>query len=294
MGIDGKYIFNLIWVTSISLLIFTEAFASTVFSLEPNDVKGKIYCDYLEIKNNQALCTSSRLIITYDIARLKKIQVAREGKIIHFQKFTQETIEKINGLNSEIKSNNSKTRQAPSDLHKFSITQKFSSSIIPDTLHSLEDNFKDSFGKNTFATILLASGFLLYLIGSIGFLLATFRVSLLWGFSCIFLPFVSLIFLFIHWKVALKPFILLLLGLGIIFSGIMLVPTDQTTHNTTKTQPTAAVDPKNSVSFECSGKVYCSEMISCAEAKFYLRNCPGTKLDGDKDGIPCEKQWCGN
>lgn len=45
-------------------------------------------------------------------------------------------------------------------------------------------------------------------------------------------------------------------------------------------------------SFSCNGKVYCSEMTSCAEARFYQRNCPGTKMDGDRDGIPCESQWC--
>jgi hypothetical protein len=33
-------------------------------------------------------------------------------------------------------------------------------------------------------------------------------------------------------------------------------------------------------------------MSSCEEAKFFLLNCPGTKMDGDGDGIPCEQQWC--
>ena len=46
--------------------------------------------------------------------------------------------------------------------------------------------------------------------------------------------------------------------------------------------------------FRCSGKRYCSQMNSCAEAKFYLKNCPGTLSDGDHDGIPCEDQWCGH
>lgn len=27
-------------------------------------------------------------------------------------------------------------------------------------------------------------------------------------------------------------------------------------------------------------------MSSCEEATFYLKNCPGTKIDGDGDGIP--------
>lgn len=45
--------------------------------------------------------------------------------------------------------------------------------------------------------------------------------------------------------------------------------------------------------FACEGKIHCSEMGSCSEAMFYLKNCPGTKMDGDGDGVPCEKQWCG-
>lgn len=43
--------------------------------------------------------------------------------------------------------------------------------------------------------------------------------------------------------------------------------------------------------FQCEGKVWCTEMNSYEEAVFYLRNCPGTKMDGDGDGIPCERQF---
>jgi hypothetical protein len=46
--------------------------------------------------------------------------------------------------------------------------------------------------------------------------------------------------------------------------------------------------------FKCDGRKYCSQMSSCAEAKFFLANCPGTKMDGDGDGIPCEEQFCGH
>ncbi|MCI5114838.1 MAG: cold-shock protein [Candidatus Electrothrix sp. AW2] len=48
----------------------------------------------------------------------------------------------------------------------------------------------------------------------------------------------------------------------------------------------------NEKKYKCAGKRHCSEMISCSEAFFYQENCPGTKMDGDGDGIPCEKQWC--
>jgi hypothetical protein len=42
----------------------------------------------------------------------------------------------------------------------------------------------------------------------------------------------------------------------------------------------------------CDGRIHCSQMTSCAEAQFFLANCPGTEMDGDHDGIPCERQWC--
>lgn len=41
--------------------------------------------------------------------------------------------------------------------------------------------------------------------------------------------------------------------------------------------------------FTCSGKRYCREMGSCAEARFYLTQCGLSRLDGDGDGVPCEK-----
>jgi excalibur calcium-binding domain-containing protein len=44
--------------------------------------------------------------------------------------------------------------------------------------------------------------------------------------------------------------------------------------------------------FNCDGRTYCSEMTSCAEASFFLQHCPGVKMDGNHDGIPCEQQWC--
>lgn len=44
--------------------------------------------------------------------------------------------------------------------------------------------------------------------------------------------------------------------------------------------------------YTCAGKTRCSEMSSCDEATFYQKNCPGTLMDGDGDGIPCERQHC--
>ena len=40
--------------------------------------------------------------------------------------------------------------------------------------------------------------------------------------------------------------------------------------------------------FICGKKTKCSEMASCEEAMYYLNECGLTRLDGDKDGTPCE------
>ena len=40
--------------------------------------------------------------------------------------------------------------------------------------------------------------------------------------------------------------------------------------------------------YRCTGKQHCSQMESCGEARFYQQHCPGTKMDGDGDGEPCE------
>lgn len=45
--------------------------------------------------------------------------------------------------------------------------------------------------------------------------------------------------------------------------------------------------------FRCDGRTHCSQMTSCSEAKYFLAHCPGVKMDGDRNGIPCEQQWCG-
>jgi cold shock CspA family protein len=51
---------------------------------------------------------------------------------------------------------------------------------------------------------------------------------------------------------------------------------------------------ENTTKFQCQGKRYCSEMTSCEEATFYLKNCSGVEIDGDGNGIPCESQLCGH
>jgi hypothetical protein len=45
-------------------------------------------------------------------------------------------------------------------------------------------------------------------------------------------------------------------------------------------------------SYSCDGRTHCSQMRSCEEATYFLKNCPGAQMDGNYDGVPCERQWC--
>ena len=70
---------------------------------------------------------------------------------------------------------------------------------------------------------------------------------------------------------------------------------EKTVDTPEKFTPTASNAPTastSSSSFSCDGRKRCTQMKSCAEAKYFLANCPSVKMDGDKDGIPCEEQWC--
>jgi endonuclease YncB( thermonuclease family) len=40
---------------------------------------------------------------------------------------------------------------------------------------------------------------------------------------------------------------------------------------------------------ECGVKWKCGQMNSCEEARYHLRECGLSRLDGDGDGVPCEK-----
>lgn len=59
-------------------------------------------------------------------------------------------------------------------------------------------------------------------IGCIGFLIAAFKQSILWGLGCILLSPISLVFLIIHWNEAKNPFFLQLAGMGIIFLAVFM------------------------------------------------------------------------
>ena len=62
-------------------------------------------------------------------------------------------------------------------------------------------------------------GIFISIIGGIGLLIAAFRVSALWFLLCFFISPVALVFVVLHWDEAKNPFLLQLVGFGLIFAG---------------------------------------------------------------------------
>jgi endonuclease YncB( thermonuclease family) len=70
------------------------------------------------------------------------------------------------------------------------------------------------------------------------------------------------------------------------------VPPATTTAPIVAPKPVALPAPAAATAYRCDGRTHCSQMRSCAEATYFLKNCPGVKMDGNNDGVPCERQWC--
>ncbi|MGP1721160.1 excalibur calcium-binding domain-containing protein [Shewanella frigidimarina] len=94
--------------------------------------------------------------------------------------------------------------------------------------------------------------------------------------------------------------LIILLGVGIFgykqYQKMTATPV-LTNENIEQMEWTPTVSKPSSINlqpqFRCeAGKTHCSQMRSCAEATFYIRNCPGTQMDGNNDGVPCERQFC--
>ena len=76
-----------------------------------------------------------------------------------------------------------------------------------------------------FAVGLLLVGTVLMLVGAIGFIIAAFRASILWGLGCLFLPFIPLLFLVMHWRLAFKPFRMQVVGFLLGLVAALVSPT---------------------------------------------------------------------
>ncbi|HDY7456763.1 cold shock domain-containing protein [Vibrio parahaemolyticus] len=82
-----------------------------------------------------------------------------------------------------------------------------------------------------------------------------------------------------------------ILVVAVLFGAIAFLIGNGASEIESASQPKVTSKPQN---FTCGTKTHCSEMNSCEEAMFYLESCSylDLKIDGDGDGVPCEKQWC--
>jgi hypothetical protein len=60
--------------------------------------------------------------------------------------------------------------------------------------------------------VLLVLGIGLSVVGGLWLLITAFQESVGWGVACLLLPIVGLIFVFLHWEDAKKPFLVGLAG----------------------------------------------------------------------------------
>ena len=67
-------------------------------------------------------------------------------------------------------------------------------------------------------------GLIIFFIGGLMYLIASFQVSVWWGLAVLLLPFAEVIFLFAHWHDAKSPFKIIIFGLLLMWGGGMLGP----------------------------------------------------------------------
>lgn len=136
----------------------------------------------------------------------------------------------------------------------------------------------------------------IFIVGGIGLLIAAFKTSMLWGFSVLIIPPAAVLYLIVHWQEAKGPFKIQIFGL-LAFAALAYknegakIPAFVSSALPESILSSPAT-PRSSIKinqpFRCDGRQHCSQMNSRAEAEFFIRNCPNTKMDGDRDGIPCE------
>ncbi len=71
-------------------------------------------------------------------------------------------------------------------------------------------------------TLLVILGGIAMLVGGIWLLVEAFKESIFWGLGYIFIPFVSLVFVIMHWDVSKTPFLICIGGLVLSIAGVVI------------------------------------------------------------------------
>ena len=80
-------------------------------------------------------------------------------------------------------------------------------------------------GKRSFLIGLpfIVLGFVVNLVATFQYMRRAFNVSVWWGLGCLFVGPINLLFLVLHWSLVKKPFVVSLLGVGLILVGVVVV-----------------------------------------------------------------------
>ncbi|HEV3235908.1 MAG TPA: hypothetical protein VGZ25_02900, partial [Gemmataceae bacterium] len=74
----------------------------------------------------------------------------------------------------------------------------------------------------TVGLIILIIGYIIGIVGGLMLLVLAFQESALWGLGCLFVPFVSIIFIIMYWDDAKNAFFISLGGSALIVLGTLL------------------------------------------------------------------------
>ena len=66
---------------------------------------------------------------------------------------------------------------------------------------------------------LLLTGYIILVLGGLWMLFVIFQTSVVWGILSILVPFVSLLFVIMHWDETKRPFLVQIVGLVLIYFG---------------------------------------------------------------------------
>lgn len=71
---------------------------------------------------------------------------------------------------------------------------------------------------------LMGVGCLISVVCGIWLLVIAFTTHILWGLAYLFVPFAGLVFVIMHWSKAAKPFLINMLGVGLLVGGVAMSP----------------------------------------------------------------------
>jgi hypothetical protein len=264
-------------ILSFNLFLSTTAGATTDYFIFPRGNSKNIYCNELKIDGKRIQCTTNSIFMEFDRKDIRFVEVIHNGKSLQISHLNKKTMEEISEFVSVTPDSPAMEKTIESFIEK-------AAGPYIDQFLLFQEKLSLQTAAGKIQAGILFCGIFIFTFGSLTFIVAAFRIGIIWGLACVFIPGASMLFLFFHFKTGRKPFAISILGLALTLSALIPVYRGGTEfylkNNTGKER------------FQCRGKTYCSEMTSCTEAKYYLQNCPGTKLDGNHDNIPCEKQWC--